>query len=113
MTGRWIRWLVVALSIVLVSQTAAAQRAPGPPGPQRREMLEHLLEQASPPLHLTPMTRDRSTAVRWLREFEGAGLDATQTDYTRVLARALELNGGLWAKQLDVVLGATESEAVR
>jgi ATP-dependent DNA ligase len=45
------------------------------PQSERREQLEHLLSHAEPPLHLTPMTHDRETAVRWLREFEGAGLD--------------------------------------
>ena len=29
----------------------------------------------APPVHLTPMTLDRGTAVRWLDQFEGAGLD--------------------------------------
>ena len=28
-----------------------------------------------PPVYLTPMTRDRDTAARWLEQFEGAGLD--------------------------------------
>jgi ATP-dependent DNA ligase len=28
-----------------------------------------------PPLFITPVTRDRGTAERWLNEFEGAGLD--------------------------------------
>ena len=41
----------------------------------RRERLERMLAGLGPPLHLTPMTRDRSTAERWLAEFEGAGLD--------------------------------------
>lgn len=41
----------------------------------RRERLEKLLSKTTPPIYLTPMTRDRATAVRWLREFEGAGLD--------------------------------------
>jgi len=45
------------------------------PQSARREALERLLATAGPPLHLTPMTRDRGTAVRWLKEFEGAGLD--------------------------------------
>ena len=45
------------------------------PQSERRERLEQLLSTAGPPLHLTPMTRDRNTAVRWLKEFEGAGLD--------------------------------------
>ncbi|NUQ11669.1 MAG: ATP-dependent DNA ligase [Gemmatimonadaceae bacterium] len=41
----------------------------------RRGLLEQLLSAAGAPLHLTPVTRDRDTAVRWLAEFEGAGLD--------------------------------------
>ena len=45
------------------------------PQRERRAALERLLENASPPLHLTPMTLDRATAERWLTEFEGAGLD--------------------------------------
>ena len=45
------------------------------PQEERRTRLEQLLEKAGPPIHLTPMTRDRETAVRWLKEFEGAGLD--------------------------------------
>jgi len=42
---------------------------------ERRERLEALLHDAEPPLHLTPMTRDRAEAERWLASFEGAGLD--------------------------------------
>ncbi len=45
------------------------------PQQERRVLLEALLANAGPPLYLTPMTRDRDTAVRWLEEFEGAGLD--------------------------------------
>jgi ATP-dependent DNA ligase len=45
------------------------------PQRERRAMLERLLEGTAPPLYLTPMTRDRATAERWLDEFEGAGLD--------------------------------------
>ena len=45
------------------------------PQAARRERLEKLLASAKPPLHLTPVTRDRGQAVRWLAEFEGAGLD--------------------------------------
>ncbi len=41
----------------------------------RRAALETLLSHAEPPLHLTPATRDRAVAQRWLDEFEGAGLD--------------------------------------
>ena len=45
------------------------------PQHERRRRLEALLEQAGPPLYLTPVTRDRDVAARWLDEFEGAGLD--------------------------------------
>jgi ATP-dependent DNA ligase len=45
------------------------------PQSERRALLERLLESVGPPVHLTPMTRDRTTAARWLAEFEGAGLD--------------------------------------
>src|SRR5438132_2380190 len=41
----------------------------------RRERLESLLASASPPIHLTPATRERSVATDWFRRFEGAGLD--------------------------------------
>ena len=42
---------------------------------QRRAALEVLLSDVEPPVHLTPMTRDRNTAAGWLDRFEGAGLD--------------------------------------
>lgn len=45
------------------------------PQAERRVLLEQLMKRVASPLHLTPMTRDRETAVRWLKEFEGAGLD--------------------------------------
>lgn len=45
------------------------------PQAERRTRLERLLGSSKPPLHLTPMTRDRAEAERWLAEFEGAGLD--------------------------------------
>jgi len=45
------------------------------PQHERRALLEKLLENVGPPVYLTPMTRDRATAERWLDEFEGAGLD--------------------------------------
>jgi ATP-dependent DNA ligase len=41
----------------------------------RRSRLEALLRSARPPVHLTPVTRDRATAIDWLARFEGAGLD--------------------------------------
>jgi ATP-dependent DNA ligase len=45
------------------------------PQAERRIRLERLLGRAVPPLHLTPMTRDRAVALDWLQRFEGAGLD--------------------------------------
>ena len=45
------------------------------PQDERRARLETLLARVEPPVHLTPMTRDRAVAERWLQEFEGAGLD--------------------------------------
>src|SRR5436190_4516804 len=42
---------------------------------ERRRHLERLLANTEPPIHLTPMTRDRVTASEWLSQFEGAGLD--------------------------------------
>ena len=41
----------------------------------RRAQLEMLLSGTTAPIHLTPVTRDRSIAVEWLSRFEGAGLD--------------------------------------
>jgi len=41
----------------------------------RRERLEEVLARAAPPVHLSPVTRDRDLAQDWFRRFEGAGLD--------------------------------------
>ena len=45
------------------------------PQVERRARLEQVLAAARPPIHLTPMTRDRAVADDWFRRFEGAGLD--------------------------------------
>ncbi|WP_226532201.1 ATP-dependent DNA ligase [Microbacterium paraoxydans] len=45
------------------------------PFESRRTRLEALLASVEHPLHLTRTTRDHDAAVRWLAEFEGAGLD--------------------------------------
>ena len=42
---------------------------------ERRQRLEQALAKATPPVHLSPATRDRSLAEDWFRRFEGAGLD--------------------------------------
>src|SRR5262245_38205128 len=41
----------------------------------RRQRLEQAFTRASPPVHLSPATRDRALAEDWFRRFEGAGLD--------------------------------------
>ena len=45
------------------------------PQSERRALLERALAGVRRPIHLTPLTRDRATAVEWLARFEGAGLD--------------------------------------
>ena len=45
------------------------------PQSKRRAQLEKLLAKVTPPVYLTPMTRDRALAAQWLEHFEGAGLD--------------------------------------
>jgi ATP-dependent DNA ligase len=47
----------------------------GEPFATRRARLEALLAEATPPLHLTPATRDAGTAADWFDRFEGAGFD--------------------------------------
>src|SRR5688572_12953789 len=47
----------------------------GRPQTARRAELEQLLAHAQPPVHLTPLTHDRTQAIEWLAKFEGAGLD--------------------------------------
>lgn len=47
----------------------------GEPQAERRKALEELLGNVKPPVYLTPVTRERETALDWLTRFEGAGLD--------------------------------------
>ena len=39
---------------------------------------------------------------------DGAGLDASKTDYAAILARAVQANAGIWASELKVVTGANQ-----
>jgi ATP-dependent DNA ligase len=55
------------------------------PQVERRALLENLLSEVQAPVHLTPMTRDRDMAVKWLAEFEGAGLDGVMAKPDRNL----------------------------
>jgi ATP-dependent DNA ligase len=41
----------------------------------RRRVLEEIMAEVPPPIHLTPTTRDPRVAARWFDEYEGAGLD--------------------------------------
>ncbi len=45
------------------------------PQGERRRLLEAALQDAQPPIHLTPATRDAAVATEWFHHFEGAGLD--------------------------------------
>jgi ATP-dependent DNA ligase len=53
------------------------------PFAERRARLERALQAARPPIHVTPLTRERAVAADWFDRFEGAGLDgvmAKQSD---------------------------------
>jgi len=54
---------------------AGGQDVRARPQHERRAALEQMLAQVKPPVHLTPLTRDRALAIEWLSQFEGAGLD--------------------------------------
>lgn len=41
----------------------------------------------------------------------GAGLDTSSADYTGILARAVQVNAGIWAKELKVTTGANQVDA--
>jgi len=47
----------------------------GQPFAQRRARLRQVLQDARPPVHLTPATTELAVATRWFEQFEGAGLD--------------------------------------
>ncbi|WP_281689472.1 ATP-dependent DNA ligase [Pseudonocardia thermophila] len=47
----------------------------GHPFAERRARLEEALAEASPPVHITPITDDHDLAKQWFEQFEGAGLD--------------------------------------
>src|SRR5450830_1696562 len=42
---------------------------------------------------------------------QGAGMDASQADYTDIIARAVQVNAGIWAKELHVTTGANQVSA--
>jgi ATP-dependent DNA ligase len=61
----------VAFDLLAIDGRSIMER----PQSERREQLEQLLASVTPPVYLTPMTRDRVVAEEWLQRFEGAGLD--------------------------------------
>lgn len=66
----------IPASMVFFDLLAEGERDLTPlPFAERRAALEALFDGAAPPLHVTPVTRDRATANDWFRRFEGAGLD--------------------------------------
>jgi ATP-dependent DNA ligase len=76
------------------------------PQTERRARLEKELAGVTPPVHVTPATRDRALAEDWFRRFEGAGLDG-------VMAKPMSLGylpgkRAMWkikhARTADVVL---------
>ena len=56
----------------------------------RRQRLEQVLAGATPRVHLSPATRDRSQAEDWFRRFEGAGLDGVMAKRLDAPSRAGE-----------------------
>ncbi len=62
----FVAWDLLALDDAVLLETPQAER---------RARLEEALATTEPPVHLTPLTRDRGTAADWFARFEGAGLD--------------------------------------
>lgn len=42
---------------------------------------------------------------------DGAGMDASRADYTDIIARAVQINAGLWANNLKITAGANQVNA--
>jgi ATP-dependent DNA ligase len=66
----------------LIADTARDWR--DAPFAERRDALEKMLRKAKPPLHLTPLTRDRAVAADWFGRFEGAGFDGVMAKHETV-----------------------------
>jgi ATP-dependent DNA ligase len=62
----YVAWDILALADEDLRSVAQADR---------RSRLEGVLGSVEPPVHLTPATLDRATAMDWFDRFEGAGLD--------------------------------------
>lgn len=61
----------IAFDLLALGETDYTQR----PFTERRAALAEALAGSGPSFHLTPVTTDLATALRWFDEFEGAGLD--------------------------------------
>jgi ATP-dependent DNA ligase len=61
----------VAFDLLAIDDSALLDQ----PFARRREALQDALRSASPPAHLTPLTRDPTVAAHWFTWVEGAGLD--------------------------------------
>ncbi|MGK5060813.1 filamentous hemagglutinin N-terminal domain-containing protein, partial [Janthinobacterium sp. LB2P49] len=48
---------------------------------------------------------------RGVVSINGRGLDTSLSDYTAILARAAQINGGIWAQELKVVTGPNQIDA--
>ncbi|KAB8048009.1 hypothetical protein GCN74_28095, partial [Janthinobacterium sp. FT14W] len=63
----------------------------------------------------TPMFNDGSLdgymVQRGVVTINGRGLDTSLSDYTAILARAAQINGGIWAQELKVVTGTNQIDA--
>ncbi|PXV58498.1 filamentous hemagglutinin family N-terminal domain-containing protein [Dyella jiangningensis] len=44
-------------------------------------------------------------------QINGKGMDASRADYADIIARAVQVNGGIWAPQLQVTTGANDVKA--
>ncbi|MDQ4629353.1 two-partner secretion domain-containing protein, partial [Janthinobacterium lividum] len=63
----------------------------------------------------TPLLNDGSLdgymVQRGVVTINGRGLDTSLSDYTAILARAAQINGGIWAQELKVVTGTNQIDA--
>lgn len=62
---------LVVFDVLAVGDDDARER----PLAERRALLERLLGDVEPPIHLTPVTTDPAVAQDWFERFEGAGFD--------------------------------------
>lgn len=78
----------------------------GMPLRQRRVLLEDLLEQASLPLFLSPITEDHAEATKWLERSFGHGVDGivAKDPESRYLSGKIGWSKFRWSKTADCVV---------